>query len=60
MKIISTFSIAAFDPAAKEWGIAVQSKFLAAGAMVPYVKAGAGAIATQASANLDYGSLGLD
>ena len=60
MKIISTFSIAAFDPAAKEWGIAVQSKFLAAGAMVPYVKAGAGAIATQASANLDYGSLGLE
>jgi len=35
----------------------VQSKFLAVGAVVPWAKAGVGAIATQAAANLDYGEL---
>lgn len=44
----STFSIVGYDPDAKEWGVAVQSKFLAVGALVPYVKAGVGAIASQA------------
>lgn len=59
MKTIATFSIAGYDPENKEWGVAVQSKFLAAGAAVPFARAGAGAIATQANANLDYGELGL-
>jgi len=59
MKTIATFSIVARDPATGELGIAVQSKFLAVGAMVPWARAGAGAIATQANANLDYGELGL-
>lgn len=40
-----TFSIVAFDPATRELGIAVQSKFLAVGAVVPWAKAGVGAIA---------------
>jgi uncharacterized Ntn-hydrolase superfamily protein len=40
--------------------VAVASKFLAAGAVVPWARAGAGALATQAYANLDYGPEGLD
>ena len=59
MKTISTFSIVARDPETGELGIAVQSKFLAVGAMVPWARAGAGAIATQANANLDYGEIGI-
>ncbi len=56
----STFSIVAYDPGRKEWGAAVQSKFLAVGAVVPWARAGAGAVATQASANLTYGPRGLE
>ena len=59
MRTISTFSIVARDPGTGELGVAVQSKFLAVGAMVPWAKAGAGAIATQANANRDYGEIGL-
>jgi uncharacterized Ntn-hydrolase superfamily protein len=51
----STFSIIAFDPATKEFGVGVQSRAFGAGAAVPYVKAGVGAVATQASANRQYG-----
>ena len=56
---IATFSIVACDPARKEWGVAVQSKFLAVGAIVPWAKAGVGAVATQSYANLTYGLDGL-
>ncbi|MCF8009072.1 MAG: DUF1028 domain-containing protein [Halanaerobiales bacterium] len=59
VKRINTFSIVGFDPDTEELGIAVQSKFLAVGAVVPWAKAGVGAIATQALANLDYGVDGL-
>ncbi|HYT27265.1 MAG TPA: DUF1028 domain-containing protein [Actinomycetota bacterium] len=55
-----TFSIAAFDPASASWGVAVASKFLAVGSAVPWGRAGAGAVATQAAANLSYGPDGLD
>jgi uncharacterized Ntn-hydrolase superfamily protein len=55
-----TFSIVARDPEAGELGIAVQSKFLAVGAVVPWAQAGVGAIATQAWANTTYGPGGLD
>ncbi|MGW5194856.1 DUF1028 domain-containing protein [Kribbella sp. NPDC004138] len=55
-----TFSIVAFDPDSRSWGIAVASKFLAVGAVVPWGRAGAGAVATQATANLSYGPDGLD
>ena len=51
----STFSIIAFDPAANELGIGVQSRAFGAGAAVPYAKPGVGAVATQASANRAYG-----
>ena len=58
-----TFSIVAFDPNASpspEWGVAVASKFLAVGAVVPAARAGVGAIATQAFANATYRPRGLD
>lgn len=57
-----TFSIVAWDPKASppEWGVAVASKFLAVGAVVPWARADAGAVATQAFANLAYGPEGLD
>ena len=55
----STFSIVAYDPEAEEWGIAVQSKFLAAGAVVSWAQAGAGAVATQSYANVSFGPEGL-
>jgi uncharacterized Ntn-hydrolase superfamily protein len=56
---MSTFSIVAYDPVAHEWGAATQSKFLAVGAVVPWARAGVGAIATQAHANTSYGPEGL-
>lgn len=55
-----TFSICAFDRETGELGIAVQSKFLAVGAVVPWARAGVGAIATQAHANTSYGPRGLE
>ncbi len=58
--VISTFSIVAFEPETKALGVAVQSKFLAVGAIVPWARAGAGAVATQAMANFNYGPRGLD
>jgi uncharacterized Ntn-hydrolase superfamily protein len=55
----STYSIVACDLAAGEWGVAVQSKFLAVGAGVPSAEPGVGAVATQALANMRYGPQGL-
>lgn len=55
----STFSIVALDPATGQLGIAVTSKFPAVGNGVPWAKAGVGAVATQALANLAYGDDGL-
>jgi uncharacterized Ntn-hydrolase superfamily protein len=57
---IATFSIVARDPDKGELGIAVQSKFLAVGAFVPWAAADVGAIATQSWANLSYGPQGLE
>ena len=54
-----TFSIVAYNPEKKEWGVAVQSKFIAVGSIVPFAKFGVGAIATQAWANTSYGPKGL-
>jgi uncharacterized Ntn-hydrolase superfamily protein len=56
---LSTFSIVAFDPATGELGIAVESKFLSVGAVVPWAQAGVGAIATQSWANTSFGPRGL-
>ncbi len=57
--LASTFSIVAYDPEAEEWGVAVESKFFTVGGTVPWAKAGVGAIATQAFANVSYGPRGL-
>lgn len=56
----STFSIVGYDPTTGDLGIAVQSKFLAVGSVVPWAKAGVGAIATQSKANTTYGPRGLE
>jgi uncharacterized Ntn-hydrolase superfamily protein len=60
MRTIATFSIVAFDPQTDSLGVAVQSKFLAVGSVVPWARAGVGALATQAMANYNYGPRGLD
>jgi len=60
MPVPSTFSIVAYDPNEQAWGIAVASKFLAVGSVVPWARAGAGAVATQSYANTSYGKEGLD
>ena len=54
-----TFSIVALDEATGDLGVAVQSKFLAVGAVVPWARAGVGAVATQSLANVTYGPDGL-
>jgi uncharacterized Ntn-hydrolase superfamily protein len=54
-----TYSIVGYDPEEKEWGIAVQSKFLGVGSVVPFAKAGVGAVATQSYANTAYGPQAL-
>ena len=57
--VIATYSIAACDLEAKQWGVAVQSKFLSVGSVVPWAEPEVGAIATQAYANPRYGPNGL-
>lgn len=58
--LVSTFSIVALDPTTGDLGIAVQSKFPNVRAVVPWVRAGVGAVATQSFAKLSFGSDGLD
>ena len=55
-----TYSIAALDDATGELGVAVQSRWLASGAVVPWARPGVGAIATQSFVDVRYGALGLD
>jgi uncharacterized Ntn-hydrolase superfamily protein len=57
--VVATYSIVACDLAAGQWGVAVQSKFLAVGSVVPWAEPGVGAIATQSYANPRYGPDGL-
>jgi uncharacterized Ntn-hydrolase superfamily protein len=58
--IVATYSIVACDLEAAQWGVAVQSKFLAVGSVVPWAEPQVGAIATQAYANPRYGPEGLE
>lgn len=55
-----TFSIVGADPKTGEVGVAVASKFLAVGSVVPFAQAGVGAVATQSYANTTYGPRGLE
>jgi uncharacterized Ntn-hydrolase superfamily protein len=57
---VATFSIVGYDSNNGDLGIAVQSKFFAVGAVVPWAEAGVGAIATQSWANTTYGPRGLE
>ena len=57
--VVATYSIVACDVEAGQWGVAVQSKFLAVGSVVPWAEPHVGAIATQAYANPRYGPDGL-
>ena len=59
LPVVATFSIVAYDPDTQELGVAVQSKFIAVGSVVPWAKAGVGAVATQAYANTTYGQKAL-
>ena len=55
-----TYSIVAYDSVTGDLGIAVQSKFPNVGGLVPWAKAGIGAVATQSLSNTDYGEQGLE
>jgi uncharacterized Ntn-hydrolase superfamily protein len=57
--VVATYSIVACDLEATQWGVAVQSKFLAVGSVVPWAEPHVGAVATQAYANPRYGPEGL-
>jgi uncharacterized Ntn-hydrolase superfamily protein len=57
--VVATFSIVGVDLETGDLGAAVASKFLAVGAVVPWANAGAGAVATQAYANVAYGPDGI-
>jgi uncharacterized Ntn-hydrolase superfamily protein len=57
---VATYSIAACDLDAGQWGVATQSKFLAVGSVVPWAEPYVGAVATQAYANPRYGPRGLE
>jgi uncharacterized Ntn-hydrolase superfamily protein len=57
--VVATYSIAACDLEAGQWGVATQSKFLGVGSVVPWAEPEVGAIATQAWANPRYGPDGL-
>jgi uncharacterized Ntn-hydrolase superfamily protein len=56
---IHTFSIVAFDPKTGELGVAVESKYFGVGSVVPWAKAGVGAVATQARGKMSFGPDGL-
>ncbi len=56
---VATYSIVACDLDAGQWGVGVQSKFLAVGSVVSWAEPGVGAIATQSYANPRYGPDGL-
>src|SRR5215510_6450290 len=60
LKRAHTYSIVAFDSVTGDLGVAVQSKFPNVGGIVPWAKAGIGAVATQSLANTAYGEVGLE
>jgi uncharacterized Ntn-hydrolase superfamily protein len=57
--LVATYSIVACDLPSGQWGVAVESKFLAVGSVVPWAEPQVGAIATQSYANPRYGPDGL-
>src|SRR4029450_12936971 len=59
-KLAHTYSIVAWDSTNGDLGVAVQSKFPNVGGIVPWAKAGVGAVATQSLSNTAYGERGLE
>src|SRR6188472_1252582 len=59
-KLAHTYSIVARDPQNGDLGVAVQSKFPNVGGIVPWARAGVGAVATQSLSNTAYGERGLE
>lgn len=57
---VATFSIVGHDPDERSWGVAVASRFLGVGGLVPWARGGVGAVATQSLANMGFGPDGLD
>ena len=57
---VHTYSIVAFDEETGELGVAVQSHWFSVGFLVPWAKAGVGAVATQSFVKVDYGPEGLN
>lgn len=55
-----TYSIVAYDPQAKQFGVGVQTHQTSVGAIVPWLRTGVGAVATQSLVNIAFGPLGLD
>ena len=55
-----TYSVVARDPETGAFGVAVQSHYFSVGAVVPWVEAGVGAVATQAFSDITYGPLGVE
>jgi uncharacterized Ntn-hydrolase superfamily protein len=60
LKLAHTYSIVAWDSVTGDLGVAVQSKFPNVGGIVPWARAGIGAVATQSLSNTAYGERGLD
>jgi uncharacterized Ntn-hydrolase superfamily protein len=56
---VNTYSIVAYDPDTGQLGVAVQSHWFAVGQLVPWAKAGVGAVATQSFVKVEYGPEGL-
>ena len=59
VKPVTTYSIVARDPKTGQLGVAVQSHWFSVGSVVPWVRAGVGAVATQSLTEVTYGPLGL-
>ncbi len=57
---VNTFSIVAWDPQTREWGVTVASRYFSVGAVVPWAEAEVGAVATQANVNVGYGPRALE
>ncbi|MCL5429308.1 MAG: DUF1028 domain-containing protein [Chloroflexi bacterium] len=55
-----TYSIVAYDPETKQFGVGVQTHQPSVGAVVPWVRAGVGAVATQSLTNIAFGPMGIE
>ena len=59
-KLAHTYSLVAWDSVTGDLGVVVQSKFPNVGGLVPWARAGVGAVATQSLSNTAYGERGLE